>query len=143
MTLNQQLSKAIIIAIEAHNGQEDVNGQPYIAHPMRVMSAAHKLTEKIVGVLHDVVEDSDWTLEDLVHEGFSKEIIDGIDAMTKRDGEEYKSYLQRLQSNPLAVRVKLNDLTDNMDMRRLNELSDKDVARMRKYLKAYHLLTNA
>lgn len=141
MTLAQQLNKAILIAIKAHEGQKDLNGQPYIGHPFRVMNGGHTLQEKIVGILHDVIEDSDWTIEALEKEGFSQSVLNGVDAMTKRDNEAYETHLKRLKTNPLAVRVKLNDLTDNMDIRRLDELTDKHVERMRKYLNAYKQLT--
>lgn len=142
MTLQEQLNKAILIAIEAHEGQLDTNnGRPYIEHPFRVMNAGHTIPEKIVGVLHDVVEDTSWTLEQLAAEGFSKEIVDGVDAMTRRDNESYDDYLLRVEKNPIAVRVKLNDLTDNMDIRRWNEVPYHDLARLQKYLKAYKQLT--
>jgi len=142
MNLKEQLNRAIEIAVSAHEGQLDTNnGRPYIEHPFRVMSAGQTLQEKIVGVLHDVVEDTPWTLEQLTEEGFSKEVIDGIDAMTRRDNESYDDYLLRVQVNPLATRVKLNDLTDNMDIRRWNEIPYHELARLQKYLKAYKQLT--
>lgn len=141
MNLYEQLNRAIEIAVKVHEGQTDLNGQPYIGHPFRVMAAGHTLQEKIVGVLHDVIEDSDWTIEDLTAEGFSKEIVDGVDGITKREGEKYKDYLIRVENNPIAVRVKMNDLTDNMDIRRLDELTEEHFNRMRKYLKAYKQLT--
>lgn len=142
MNLKEQLNRAIEIAVTAHEGQLDTNnGRPYIEHPFRVMSAGQTLQEKIVGVLHDVVEDTPWTLEQLTEEGFSKEVIDGIDAMTRRDNESYDDYLLRVQDNPLATRVKLNDLTDNMDIRRWNEIPFHELARLQKYLKAYKQLT--
>ncbi|MFA6702074.1 MAG: HD domain-containing protein [Dysgonamonadaceae bacterium] len=141
MNLYEQLNRAIEIAIKVHEGQTDLNGQPYIGHPFRVMAAGHTLQEKIVGVLHDVIEDSDWTIEDLTAEGFSKEIVDGVDGITKREGEKYKDYLLRVENNSIAVRVKMNDLTDNMDIRRLDELTEEHINRMRKYLKAYKQLT--
>ena len=142
MNLKEQLNRAIEIAMSAHEGQLDTNnGRPYIEHPFRVMSAGQTLQEKIVGVLHDVVEDTSWTLEQLTEEGFSKEVVDGIDAMTRRDNESYDDYLLRVQDNPLATRVKLNDLTDNMDIRRWNEIPYHELARLQKYLKAYKQLT--
>ena len=136
-----QLNRAIEIAVKAHKGQVDINGQPYIGHPFRVMTAGHTLDEKIVGALHDVIEDSEITLDYLAAEGFSKEVIDGVDCMTKREGEKYSDYLTRIEHNPLAVRVKINDLSDNMDIRRLDELTDEHIRRMKKYLKAYKRLT--
>lgn len=141
MNLHEQLAKAIEIAIEAHKGQEDRSGLPYIAHPFRVMNAGKTLEEKIVGMLHDVVEDTEWTLEELLSEGFSPAIVDAVEAMTKFPGESYDVYLKRLQKNAIAVRVKLNDLTDNMDIRRLHEIGENDIARLKKYLSAYQQLT--
>lgn len=141
MILQQQLKRATDIAIEAHAGQYDKNGQPYLLHVLRVMNAGQTLQEKIVGALHDVIEDSDITLEDLAREGFSQEILDAVDAMTHTDSETYDEYVQRAAQNPIAVRVKLNDLTDNMDLRRLSALGEDEVARMQKYLKAYKQLT--
>lgn len=142
MDLKEQLNRAILLAIEAHEGQLDTNnGRPYIEHPFRVMNAGQTLPEKIVGILHDVVEDTPWTLEKLKNEGFSREIIDGVDAMTRRDNEDYDEYLVRVAKNPIAVRVKLNDLTDNMDIRRWNEVPYHELARLQKYLKAYKKLT--
>ncbi|WP_294072267.1 phosphohydrolase [Proteiniphilum sp. UBA1028] len=142
MNLKEQLNKAIEIAISAHEGQLDThNGRPYIEHPFRVMNAGHTLQEKIVGILHDVVEDTSWTLQQLAEEGFSKETVDSVDALSRRDNESYDEYILRLQDNPTAVRVKLNDLTDNMDIRRWNEVQYQDLARLQKYLEAYKLLT--
>lgn len=142
MNLKEQLNRAIEIAITAHEGQLDTNnGRPYIEHPFRVMNAGHTLPEKIVGVLHDVVEDTPWTLEQLREEGFAPEITDGVDAMTRRDNETYDEYMQRVQANPTATRVKLNDLTDNMDIRRWNDIPYHELVRLQKYLKAYKQLT--
>ena len=142
MNLNELLSKAIELAIEAHAGQLDThNGRPYIEHPFRVMIAGSTLQEKITGILHDIIEDTDWTLEQLSKEGFPDTIIDAVDAMSRRDNESYDEYLLRLQKNPIAVRVKINDLTDNMDIRRWNEIQYHDLARLQKYLEAYKLLT--
>ena len=141
MTLQEQLLRATDIAIGAHTGHYDKNGQPYLGHVLRVMSAGHTLREKIAGALHDVVEDADWTLDDLAEEGFSPEILDAVRALTRDDSETYDAYLARVAKNPLAVRVKMNDLSDNMDVRRLKELDDTAVSRIRKYLKAYKFLT--
>ena len=135
------LERAIEIATEAHRGQLDKAGNDYITHPLRVMAAGKSDEEKIVGVLHDVVEDTEWTFEMLAAEGFSSEIIDALRCVTKlSDSEPYDKFIARVKSNPLAVAVKLNDLTDNMDIRRLPYLSDKDVKRLKKYLKAYKQL---
>lgn len=136
------LERAIEIATEAHRGQHDKAGCDYIGHPLRVMAAGKTVEERIVGVLHDVVEDSDWTFEQLEAEGFSAEIIEALRCLTKlSDNEPYDRFIARVKKNPLAVAVKLNDLTDNMDIRRLPYISDKDVKRLKKHLKAYKQLT--
>lgn len=136
------LERAIEIATEAHRGQFDKVGNDYIGHPLRVMAAGKTTEEKIVGVLHDVVEDTDWTFERLATEGFSKDVIDALRCVTKlSENEPYNKLIARVKTNQLAVAVKLNDLLDNMDIRRLPYLSDKDIKRLKKYLKAYKQLT--
>ena len=135
------LERAIEIATKAHSGQLDKAGNNYITHPLRVMAAGKNREEKIVGVLHDVVEDTEWTFEMLAAEGFSTEIIEALRCVTKlSENEPYDKFIARVKTNPLAVAVKINDLSDNMDIRRLPYLSDKDVKRLKKYLKAYKQL---
>ena len=135
------LERAIEIATEAHKGQFDKAGNDYIGHPLRVMEMGKTDEEKIVGVLHDVIEDTDWTFEALAAEGFSEDIIAALRCVTKlSENENYDDFIERVKKNPLAVAVKINDLSDNMDIRRLPYLSDKDVKRLKKYLKAYKRL---
>ena len=136
------LKRAIEIATDAHQGQFDKAGRDYIGHPLRVMEMGKTEEEKIVGVLHDVIEDTDWTFEKLAEEGFSDEVIAALRCVTKiSENENYDNFIDRVKKNPLAVAVKINDLTDNMDIRRIPYLSDKDVKRLKKYLKAYKRLT--
>ena len=135
------LERAIEIATQAHEGQVDKAGNAYIGHPLRVMAMGKTEQEKIAGVLHDIVEDTPWTFEMLEAEGFDPEIIAALKCVTKiSENEDYDSFIERVKKNPLAVAVKINDLTDNMDIRRLPYLSDKDVKRLKKYLKAYKKL---
>ena len=139
--MDQLLAKAIEIALEAHKGATDKAGMPYTGHIMRVMQAGRTFDEKIVGVLHDIVEDTHWTFDMLLEEGFPPHIVDALRCVTKiSDDEPYEQFIERVKTNPLAVAVKINDLTDNMDIRRLPDLTDKDVQRLRKYLQAYRLL---
>ena len=135
------LERAIEIATEAHKGQYDKAGNDYIGHPLRVMDMGRTEEEKIVGVLHDVVEDTEWTFAQLAAEGFSQEVIDALQCVTKlSENENYDDFIERVKKNHLATAVKINDLSDNMDIRRLPYLSDKDVKRLKKYLKAYKKL---
>ena len=135
------LERAIEIATQAHEGQVDKAGNAYIGHPLRVMAMGKTEQEKIAGVLHDIVEDTPWTFEMLEAEGFAPEIIAALKCVTKiSENEDYDDFIERVKKNPLAVAVKINDLTDNMDIRRLPYLSDKDVKRLKKYLKAYKKL---
>ena len=135
------LERAIQIATEAHKGQFDKSGKDYIGHPLRVMEMGKTEEEKIVGVLHDVIDDTEWTFDKLAEEGFSQEVISALRCVTKlSENENYDDFIDRVKKNPLAVAVKINDLTDNMDIRRLPYLSDKDVKRLKKYLKAYKRL---
>lgn len=139
--MDQLLAKAVTIALEAHKDATDKAGMPYAGHVMRVMQAGRTYDEKIVGVLHDLVEDTDWTFDKLLEEGFPAHIVDALRCVTKiSDDEPYEQFIERVKTNPLAVAVKINDLTDNMDIRRLSELTDKDVQRLRKYLQAYREL---
>lgn len=139
--MQQLLSKAISIALKAHEGQFDKAGMPYAGHVMRVMQAGRTIDEKIVGVLHDLVEDTPWTFDMLLAEGFPTHIVDALHCVTKlSDDEPYDAFIQRVKTNPLAIAVKINDLTDNMDIRRLSDITENDVQRLRKYLKAYRNL---
>jgi (p)ppGpp synthase/HD superfamily hydrolase len=130
------LNKAIIIAAQAHEGQLDKCGEPYILHPLRVMLKMHTEVERICAVLHDVVEDTNITLEDLRGEGFSEEIIGILDCLTKREKEEYDNYITRILSNEIACKIKLSDLEDNMDPNRIHCFTEKVFSRLEKYKKA-------
>lgn len=137
------LLKAIEIAVSAHKGQKDKSGAEYILHPLRVMERGETEVEKICGVLHDVVEDSDWTFETLENEGFSAEVIATLRCVTKKtEDEDYEKFIDRITQNSIAVRVKINDLLDNMDITRFEELNEQDLKRLNKYLKAYWILRN-
>jgi (p)ppGpp synthase/HD superfamily hydrolase len=135
------IQRAEKIAAAAHADTFDKFGAPYMHHVHRVSLAGLTEEEKIVGLLHDVVEDTEWTFEALEREGFSKQVIDALKCVTKTsEDEDYELFIQRVARNPLAIRVKLNDLADNMDIRRIPELGPKDFERLRKYHKAYQYL---
>ena len=133
------LDKAIFIAAQAHLDQKDKTGVPYILHPLRMMLQFKSETEMIVAVLHDVVEDNPaWDLDRLRQEGFTEEILQAIDHLTRRkDHETYEEFIERAQQNALACRVKLADLEDNMDIKRYKKLTEKDQARLVRYHQAW------
>jgi (p)ppGpp synthase/HD superfamily hydrolase len=106
MDLPSLLERAIAIAVEAHRGKKDRYGSPYILHPLRVMAKVRTDSAKILAVLHDVVEDTDWTFEDLRKEGFPEEILHALDCVTKRQGEPYEDFVKRSAANSLARQVK-------------------------------------
>ncbi len=131
------LERALAIAVRAHAGATDKAGQPYILHPLRLMLAVETEEERIAAVLHDVVEDTDWTIARLRDEGFSESVLAAVEALTRRkDQESYEEFILRAGANPLARRVKLADLADNLDVSRLGELTERDLDRLNRYKRA-------
>jgi (p)ppGpp synthase/HD superfamily hydrolase len=134
------------LALNVHRGQLDKNGAPYILHPLRVMAQMQTETDRIVAVLHDVVEDSrgkanEVTLDGLRRMGYPKRVVDAIGGVTRREGESYEHFVLRSKHNPISRRVKLADLLDNMDVRRLRRrLSARDLSRLAKYRRAWEEL---
>lgn len=137
------LEDAIRLAVEAHHGQRDRYGQPYVLHPLRVMFRLHSETDRIVGVLHDVIEDTSRTTKDLRRMGYPEEILTALDSVTKRVGEPYGEFVLRSKANPIGRRVKLADLEDNMDVRRMQEVTLEDTERLARYRQAWTVLQEA
>jgi|TARA_B100000315_G_scaffold30288_1_gene25711 (p)ppGpp synthase/HD superfamily hydrolase len=135
------LQRAIEIAVEAHKGQMDKAGMPYILHPLRLMFQMKTDNEKMAAVLHDVVEDSDWTLDDLKKEGFNSEVLKAVSLLTRDDNDSYDEFVQKAASNPISKAVKIADITDNLDLSRISNVTDKDVARVKKYQRVLKTLT--
>ena len=135
------LERAIEIAARTHAGQTDKGGAPYILHPLRVMLRVAPGAQQIVAVLHDVVEDSDVTFEDLEREGFAAEVISGLRAVTKVEGESYEDFVARAARDPVGKAVKLADLMENSDLSRIAEPSQKDLERVAKYRRAIAYLS--
>jgi len=134
------LSKAIIIATKEHDGQIDKAGKPYILHPLRVMMNVESMDAKIVAVLHDTLEDTNLKVYDLIIEGFSNEIIDAIECLTKNKNEDYMDFIRRCKTNDIAKIVKLADIEDNSDLSRIENPTEKDYERNRKYKEAINEL---
>ena len=137
------IDRALEIAVTAHPGAVDRSGKPYFLRPLRIMLKMPDDRSRIVAILHDVVEDNpEWTFERLSREGFPDEIIEALDCLTwrKASGESYEDYVRRAASNKLARNVKTADLEDNMDIRRLNRITDKDLTRISRYHRAWTYL---
>ncbi|WP_085704205.1 HD domain-containing protein [Pseudomonas sp. B15(2017)] len=134
--MTQTLERAIAIAATAHAGQVDKGGAPYILHPLKVMLRMSSLDERIVAVLHDVVEDCGISLDDLRKEGFSEEVLSAIESVTKVPGESYEDFVERAAQNPIGRVVKLADLEENSDLSRIASPSWEDLERIEKYRRA-------
>ncbi|WP_347311340.1 phosphohydrolase [Defluviimonas sp. SAOS-178_SWC] len=130
------IERAIEIAAGAHKGQVDKAGEPYILHPLRLLQAARTEDERVVAVLHDVVEDTDWTIDQLRREGLTDVQAAALDAVTRRISETYEEFIERAGSNELARAVKILDLKDNADLSRISSPSQKDLERMERYHRA-------
>lgn len=137
------LERAIALAASAHSGQRDKAGKPYIFHPLRVMLSVESLEEQLAAILHDVVEDTSVTLDDLRVEGFPDSVIVAVDALTKRSGESRIDAAARAAANPIARRVKLADVRDNMDLSRIPNPGPRDYARLEEYKSVEALLRAA
>ena len=149
------LEKAIKIAVEAHTGQVDKGGNPYILHPLRVMLSLNTEEERIVGVLHDVVEDCEgWTWERLKDQGCSDEIIEALKSVSKTPEEaeyralpedkkldHYLAFIQRAKANAIGRNVKAADIRDNLDISRIDDITERDINRLNRYKKALSILT--
>ncbi len=141
MTKMATVEDALSIAAQAHRGQQDKAGAPYLLHPLRLMLRMDTEAAMMAAVLHDVVEDTEWTLERLREAGFSEEVLEAVDCLTHREGESYEQFVERVRTNRIARQVKIADLEDNMNVRRINQLGPKELERMEKYHRAWRVLT--
>lgn len=135
------LERAISIAAAAHAGQSDKSGAPYILHALRVMLKMSTPDEQIAGVLHDVVEDTPWTIDSLREEGFSETVLSAIEGLTRRPDEDYEAFVRRAARDPISRRVKRADLEDNSDLQRLPHPTERDYERLEKYRRALAILS--
>ena len=135
------IEDAIQIAAQAHKGQTDKAGAVYILHPLRLMMRMKTESEMMTAILHDVVEDSDWTIDKLKEKGFSEEVLEAVECVTNRENESYEQFIKRASKNPIARRVKIADLEDNMNIQRIEKIKPKDLERLQKYHKSWYFLT--
>jgi len=132
--------KALKLCFEAHKKQVDKSGMPYVFHPFHLAEQMQTEETTVVALLHDLVEDTDYTIEDLASMGFSKNITDAIALMTHADDVAYMDYVRRIKNNPIAKVVKLADLKHNSDLTRLDVVDEKALKRKEKYLEAIKIL---
>lgn len=140
--LNELLELAIEVATKAHEGQVDKGGNPYILHPTAVASTVDGTENKIVAYLHDIVEDTEITLEDLREMGFTDKIVNSVKAITKSKNITYEDYLKSVKEDSIARQVKMADIKHNMDITRIPNPTKKDFTRIKKYKKALAFLEN-
>ena len=136
------LNKAITIATKAHNNQTDKAGQPYILHPLRVMLKLSNDIDRQVAILHDVIEDTNISIDDLRRERFEDNVLKALSFITRKKDEKYFDYINKVKQNCIAKKVKIVDLEDNMNLSRIQNITDKDLGRMKRYVKAYSILKN-
>ena len=140
MIYTPETKKAMRLMFEAHKDAWDKSGVPYVFHPFHVAEQMDDEASTIVALLHDVVEDTDYTLDDLRAMGFSEEVCTALDYMTHREGVPYMDYVRRIRENPIAAKVKLADLAHNSDRSRFDQMTEFDYRREEKYAAAMRIL---
>lgn len=135
------IEKSLEIALKAYAGQTDKAGKTYILHPLRLMAKMETEEEMSVALLHDVIEDSDYTAENLLENGIPANVVNAVQYLTKNAGENYDAFIKRVLQNKLAAKVKKADIEDNINILRLNSITDKDLKRIAKYHKAWHKIS--
>jgi (p)ppGpp synthase/HD superfamily hydrolase len=134
------IEKSLHIALRAYAGKTDKAGREYILHPLRVMAKMKNDLEMSAALLHDVIEDSDITAEQLLAEGIPAEVVEAIQYLSKNENENYQDFVARAKKNKIAAKVKIADIEDNIDVLRLSSLDENDLARIKKYHSAWRLL---
>jgi len=135
------IEKSLEIALKAYSGQKDKAGETYILHPLRIMAKMESVEEMCVALLHDVIEDSEITAENLFAGGLPSSVVIAVEALTKLEGENYEEFIDRVMDNSLATKVKIADIEDNINVLRLNSVNEADLQRVAKYHRAWKKLT--
>lgn len=138
--MDKLLERAIKLAEKYHKGQFDKGGNPYIEHPLRVMENVESIEEKVLAVLHDVLEDCDVSKDQLIKAGIPEHLVEKLEILCKGKNEKYFDYIDRIKTDQSTINVKLSDLNDNMNLKRLKEVTEKDINRIEKYKKAKVIL---
>lgn len=143
LTEEEQLYvKALNIMLKRHYGQKDKAGREYYFHPLRVSQRCLEIKQKIVALLHDTIEDTGLTPDELREAGFGEDIVNGVLSVTRNEGETYAQFIERANNDIYGSSVKISDLEDNMDITRLPDLKEKDWHRLNKYLHSWRYLCN-
>jgi len=137
------IEKSLEIALSAYSGQIDKAGKTYILHPLRLMAQMETEEEMAVALLHDVIEDSEYTAEDLVNNGIPAEVVNAVQCLTKKPNEDYESFIDRVLENKLATKIKQADIEDNINILRLQSVNEKDLERVAKYHNAWHKINES
>jgi len=136
------IEKSLNIALRAYAGKTDKAGREYIHHPLRVMAKMKTDLEMSVALLHDVIEDSDITAEQLLAEGIPAEVVEAVLCLSKNENEDYQDFVGREKKNELAAKIKIADIEENIDILRLPSLDDYDLTRVQKYHSAWQFLND-
>ena len=136
------IEKSLHIALRAYAGKTDKAGREYILHPLRVMAKMKTDLEMSAALLHDVIEDSNITAEQLLAEGIPAEVVEAVVCLSKNENEDYQDFVARAKKNKLAARVKIADIEDNIDVLRLPAVDEYDLARVQKYHTAWQFLND-
>lgn len=131
------IETALEIALAAYAGKTDKAGKTYILHPLRIMANMETEEEMAVALLHDVIEDSDFIAEDLLEKGIPSRVVEAVQCLTKQSGEDYGAFIERVLENPLAGKIKKTDIEDNLNILRLDTVTQKDLERLEKYHRAW------
>ena len=131
------IEKSLEIALKAYAGQKDKAGKTYILHPLRIMAKMQTEYEMSAALLHDVIEDSDYSAEDLLAHGIPSDVVIAVELLSKVKGESYDQFVDRVLQNPLATKIKIADIEDNINVLRLKSIRDNDLERIAKYHKAW------
>ncbi len=136
------IEKSLAIALRAHTGITDKAGRAYILHPLRIMAKMTTEIEMSAALLHDVIEDSDITATELLAEGIPRVVVEAVLCLTKQSDENYHDFVLRAKQNPIARKVKIADIEDNINVLRITNLTEKDLVRIAKYHAAWHFLND-
>jgi (p)ppGpp synthase/HD superfamily hydrolase len=141
--MTPSLEDAIELAVEAHRGRRDKLGRPYILHPLRLMSRLATPAEQMAALLHDVIADSDMTIDDFRSRHYDADVVEALDRLNRRDDQTFDAFIARIAEHPVARKVKIADLADNLDLRNWSEIGEPERERLTRYRSGWETLVRA